>query len=324
MSNWQPRRSPVALGGLMAALAAVFGMMSQLLPFFFDVLAPLPLALAAILLSRSVAVAAAVAASLLLGMLTGPLAGLGFFLRTAIVGVVCGWFVQARRRYAVIFCGTTLAQVIGSSLWLAVMVVLMGVPLPSVSAMEENLFASAERMNLYATLAESGMDATQAEAMFANAVHTVVRLTPAIYVLFFACLSGVILFLLHLLCRRLRTPVQVPAPRWKAILMPPAVLVPVLFAWVALLLERHFANPLLWIFAANVMVIGAAGMVLDGLSYILDRLKFSEKPPVTQCLFILLALLMGWYLIAACAIIGVFDSIADYRHLRSQKGEESQ
>lgn len=65
-------------------------------------------------------------------------------------------------------------------------------------------------------------------------------------------------------------------------------------------------------------------MVLDGLSYILDRLKFSEKPPVTQCLFILLALLMGWYLIAACAIIGVFDSIADYRHLRSQKGEESQ
>ena len=34
MSQHQPQRSPVAIGGLMAALAAVCGFMSQLLPVF--------------------------------------------------------------------------------------------------------------------------------------------------------------------------------------------------------------------------------------------------------------------------------------------------
>ena len=35
MSHHQPQRSPVALGGILAALAAVCGFLSQLLPFFF-------------------------------------------------------------------------------------------------------------------------------------------------------------------------------------------------------------------------------------------------------------------------------------------------
>lgn len=79
MSQHQPQRSPVAIGGLMAALAAVCGFMSQLLPFFFGFLAPLPLALAAIWLSRPMALACGVCSALLVGIFMGPLAGVSFF-----------------------------------------------------------------------------------------------------------------------------------------------------------------------------------------------------------------------------------------------------
>lgn len=324
MSNLQPPRSPVALGGMMAALAVAFGLLSQLLPIFFGLLAPLPLALAAIWLPTGMAVLSAVAATLVLGMLLGPLAGLSFLCQTAIFGLVCGLLVKAWKRYAVIFSGATLALVLGTGLMLLLQLWLTGAALPTFSALENEMLASAESMDLFNAMATSSMTAAEAQTMFTQLVHTMVQLAPAIYVLIFALETGVVLLLLYLLCRRLHTEVQVPALHWKTILMPPAVLVPFLLAWIALLAERYFDNQVLWIVAANVMVIGAAGMALDGFSYVIARLNFSEKPLITQFLYIALVLLMGGYLIVVCVVLGVFDSIADYRHLRSQKGAKPQ
>ena len=65
-------------------------------------------------------------------------------------------------------------------------------------------------------------------------------------------------------------------------------------------------------------------MAVGGLSYCLDKLKITEKPFMAQLLVLLLVLFMGVYLIVVLAVIGVFDSICDYRHLRSKKGESSQ
>lgn len=324
MSNLQPPRSSVALGGLMAALAVVFGMLSQLLPLFFGLLAPLPLALAAIWLSTGTAIVSGVAATLVIGILLGPLTGLSFLCRTVFLGLISGILVKKRQCFAVIFTGSTLALVIGTAILLLLQMGLMGIPLPSFSALENDMFATAESMNLYSMMADSGMNATQAEAYFKQVVHVMVQLAPAIYVLLFALEAGAVLLLLHLLCRRLQTEAQVPVPDWKAILMPPAVLVPFLLAWMVLLADRYIDNQVLWIVAANVMVIGAVGMALDGFSYVMARLKFSEKPLITQFLYLALVLLMGVYLIVVCAVIGVFDSIADYRQLRSQKGAKPQ
>lgn len=270
------------------------------------------------------AVLSAVAATLVLGMLLGPLAGLSFLCQTAIFGLVCGLLVKARKRYAVIFSGATLALVLGTGLMLLLQLWLTGAALPTFSALENEMLASAESMDLFNAMATSSMTAAEAQTMFTQLVHTMVQLAPAIYVLIFALETGVVLLLLYLLCRRLHTEVQVPALHWKTILMPPAVLVPFLLAWIALLAERYFDNQVLWIVAANVMVIGAAGMALDGFSFVIARLNFSEKPLITQFLYIALVLLMGGYLIVVCVVLGVFDSIADYRHLRSQKGAKPQ
>lgn len=46
MSRPQPTQSPVALGGMLAALAVAFAAMSQFLPLFFGLVAPLPIAVA--------------------------------------------------------------------------------------------------------------------------------------------------------------------------------------------------------------------------------------------------------------------------------------
>ena len=65
-------------------------------------------------------------------------------------------------------------------------------------------------------------------------------------------------------------------------------------------------------------------MAMDGFSYCLAKLKFKEKPFMIQLIYLMLAFLMGWYLIVVFVVIGVFDSIADYRQLRSQKGDNTQ
>ena len=328
MSHHQPQRSPVALGGILAALAAVCGFLSQLLPFFFSLLAPLPLALAALWLPRSMALACGVVAALLLGLFSGPLAGVSFLLRTVLLGWVIGFLVKGRRHYAVLFTAATLAQVSGTLLYLLLTLAISGTGATFLAQfsgdLTDNMLAAAEDMNPYETLATNGMSAAEAEQLFRHAVQLTVQLSPAIYVLMFAVVSGAVLLLLHLLCQRLRLDAQVTSPSWQSILMPPAVLVPFLAAWILLLVERHFDNQVLWIVAANVMVIGAAAMAMDGFSYCLAKLKFTEKPFMVQLLYLMLALLMGWYLIVVFAVIGVFDSIADYRHLRSQKGDNTQ
>ena len=180
MSNLQPPRSPVALGGMMAALAVAFGLLSQLLPIFFGLLAPLPLALAAIWLPTGMAVLSAVAATLVLGMLLGPLAGLSFLCQTAIFGLVCGLLVKARKRYAVIFSGATLALVLGTGLMLLLQLWLTGAALPTFSALENEMLASAESMDLFNAMATSSMTAAEAQTMFTQLVHTMVQLAPAI------------------------------------------------------------------------------------------------------------------------------------------------
>lgn len=328
MSQHQPQRSPVAIGGLMAALAAVCGFMSQLLPFFFGFLAPLPLALAAIWLSRPMALACGVCSALLVGIFMGPLAGVSFFLRSVFLGLVIGSLVKGKRRYGVPFAAATLAQALGTVLYLALTMLISGTGATFfqqfAGGLEEEMLSAADEMDLFNTMATSGLSAAEAEQTFTRVVHLTVQLTPAIYVLMYAALSAVVLLLLHALCLRLRAEVQVNPPRWQEILMPPAVLVPFLVAWILLLVERHLDNPVLWIVCANVMVIGAACMAMDGFSYCLAKLKFTEKPFMIQLIYLMLAFLMGWYLIVVFVVIGVFDSIADYRQLRSQKGDNTQ
>lgn len=244
------------------------------------------------------------------------------------LGLVIGSLVKGKRRYGVLFAAATLAQALGTVLYLALTMLISGTGATFLQqfagGLEEEMLSAADEMDLFNAMATSGLSAAEAEQTFARVVHFTVQLTPAIYVLMYAALSAVVLLLLHALCLRLRTEVQVNPPRWQEILMPPAVLVPFLVAWILLLVERHLDNQVLWIVCANVMVIGAACMAMDGFSYCLAKLKFTEKPFMIQLIYLMLAFLMGWYLIVVFVVIGVFDSIADYRQLRSQKGDNTQ
>ena len=94
---------------------------------------------------------------------------------------------------------------------------------------------------------------------------------------------------------------------------------PVLGARITLLANRYIDIHLLWIVAVNVMVIGAACMVVEGFSYTIAKLRFSEATPLMKLLYIMLAFFMGIYLFVVLAVFGVFDCISDFRHLRTTK-----
>lgn len=324
MSTPSPNRSPVALGGLLAGLSVAFAMLSQMMPMLFGFVAALPLAMAVILLSPRDGILIAIVTAILEGVLLGPLVGIAFFCQYSLMGLVSGWLVKKGKSYASNFVATTLSQIVGMALLLFSQFALMGFKVTEFVnthlQIEDELLANAESMGLYDSMAQTGsMSAGQAEILFQQVIHTLVQLMPSIYVVLFAALTGIHLYFLHWLCLRMGTTVNVPAPRLKKIIMPAWTLVPFLLAWVVLLLHNHFTSPLLWMLAVNVMVVGAAGMAVDGFSYIVVRIKFSEASFLWKMLYIMLAIFMSWYLIIFFALVGTFDCISDFRHLREQE-----
>lgn len=326
MNDLGPQRSPVALGGMLAALAVVLGMAGRFLPLVGDIFAPLPLALAGLLLPAGWAALCGVAATLVLGTFLGLVSGAAFFLQTVCHALLCGILVRRGWRFGALFAAVTAAKVGGGAFNLGLQLLLTGngpgMLWQSVTALEEEMLTAADTTGVYAQLAAAGsMTAAEVQTLFAQTVHIIVQLSPAIYTLIDTFWAALMLWLFASLCRRIGTPVQVAVPQWRTLIMPPAVLVPFLAAWILLLVERHFDDQVLWIVAANVMVIGAACMVVDGFSYTLARLRFSERPLMWQFIYVLIAVMLGWYLIVVFAVIGVFDCIADYRGLRTPKGE---
>lgn len=227
MNSLRPQGSPVAFGGMMAALAVVLGLVGQLLPLFGALLAPLPLALCALVLPLGQAAVSGVAAAFVVGMLTGLVNGVQFAFSTVLFSVVLGALVRARKGYGTCFAGAALAKVTGAGLAFGAQILLAGVDLQTVwrafSSLEEDMLQTAEQAGVYESLAASGtMTAAEVQDLFVRTVHVVLELSPAIYVLRDAALVGAVMLVLHAFCSRLPLFVQVPVPQWRRMIMPPA------------------------------------------------------------------------------------------------------
>ena len=325
MSRLQPTRSPVALGGMLAAITVAFAAMSQFMPLFFGLIAPLPIAVAVLLVSVRFAILVTVVASILIGILLGgPLAGISFACQSALMGIVGGALIKQRRPYGSVFIFVTLAQAGGMALYLLIQLAVMGFDITAFMqtffTMEEDMIASAESLGVFNAIAQtSGITALEAEETFRHTTHLFMQMIPGIYTVLFALMTALHLWILRWVCKRMNITPNLQSPDMKSVIMPTWVLVPVLGAWITLLANRYIDIHLLWIVAVNVMVIGAACMVVEGFSYTIAKLRFSEATPLMKLLYIMLAFFMGIYLFVVLAVFGVFDCISDFRHLRTTK-----
>ena len=322
MSRPQPNRSPVAIGGMLAAVAVIFALLSQFLPMIFGLFAPLPMVIAVVMLDFKFSVLVSAAASILMAVLLGPVSGLSFFFQYALVGSLMGAFIKAGKNYSTIFLGATVAQAVGFGLFMLAQFALMGFDASAFSnqfmSIEGEMLKNAEKTGLYATLAaSSGITASEAELLFRQTLEMVVKLMPSIYCLIFAATAAVSLWMSDYVLKRMQLGVRVNPPQWRSIIMPTWVTAIFIASWIMLLVNnRILDNPLLWIVAVNVMVVGVACMEVDGLSYCLAKLKLSEKSFMWQMFYVMLVLFMGVYIIFVLAFLGVFDAIMDFRHLR--------
>lgn len=330
MSRPQPSYSPVALGGILVALSVVFAAMSQFLPLFFSLIAPLPLVVAVLLVSVRFAVLVSIAASILVGVLLGgPLAAAGFVCQSALMGIVCGALVKRKYHYSRIFIFVTLTQAAGMGLYLLVQLAFMGFDVAAFSqsflSMEDEMVRNAQNLGVFDTIAQtSGISALEAEQSFKHTIALFLQMMPSIYLVLFGIMTALHLWIVHWFCKRMNIVPNIERPDMKSIIMPAWVLIPFLGAWIILLANRYIDIHLLWIVAVNVMVIGAACMVVDGFSYTIAKLKFSEATPLMKLMYIMLLFLIGGYIIVVMAIFGVFDCISDFRQLRTTtKGAKS-
>ncbi|MDO4281432.1 MAG: DUF2232 domain-containing protein [Peptococcaceae bacterium] len=309
---------------IFVALSVIFAISSQAMPLF-GLVAPLPSAMAALSLSLGNAVAVGVITAILEAIAYTPLAGVQYFCQFALVGIVVGWMVTQHKRYGQIFGGAMLAQIGGMVVNMASQLAFSGFNVAAFLAtytnLENTLMDNAKEMNVFTAMATQGISASEAEASFRQTLHTFIQVIPAVYFVLFGIMAGILIFLVRWVCRSTRKPYVVPSPSWESIIVPVWVIVPFILAWVLILANRFINNEVLWICALNVMVIGAACMAVDGFSYIIARLKLRQRSQIWQLAFLLLAFLMSWYLIIFFALVGIFDAIVDYRHLRHQEKE---
>lgn len=326
MSKQFDHQSPVAFGGMMVALSILLAAGTKIFPVLIGAFAAIPLALAAFRLSLRNSIITGVAACILIGIFFGPLFGAAFLFEYAILGVFTGYAIQRNWTFSRIFLIAWGLQCIGMLAFLGIQIVIAGFQIDSVLQpfmnMEDDMMRTAKDMGLFERLQTTAISADTIEKMFAQSVQFFMRVLPAVYVCLMAVGVALHLLFFQVLCVRLHIPVEVKMPPYDQTIMPVQILVPFVFCWLALLLHQYIDDDILWIVALNGMVICVGCMCVGGLSLILNNIHWRKLAAPFRMLYFIVFFFMGQYFLIVATVVGVFDTILDFRHLRMQAKEQ--
>lgn len=321
MKPFNQHHSPVVMGGMIVALSVCLALINRIMPYFFTLFMALPLALGAIMMKPKAALTAAIAATLLCGMLLGPLYAVTFFCSYAMLGVYTGWASKKGVAFGKMVLVASLLQVLGMFIMFGVQLAIMGFDVPkfvqTVFGSSDELYDFAKASALYDYLQSSTTMSTQAlDHMLWQISHTMFMLIPSLYLL--TILVSVLFHVsfLWLLCKRLSIAVSMQLPPIDRMQMPVWLLVPTLSAWGLVLLNRYVHIEWLWAIAINLLCLSAVTFAAGGYSFFAAKSRLYHMRPFKRLLIMLVLLFFFQYSLPILALVGIFDTILDYRHLR--------
>lgn len=325
MSQRFEERPPVAFGGMMVALSVLLAAGTKIFPILIGFFAAIPLALAGLHLSTRDSLVSAAAATLLVGLFFGPFFGLAFLFQYAILGVFTGLAVKKQWTFRHLFLVAWVIQCIGMLVFLGIQFAIAGFDLTATLKpylnMENEMIAIAKEMHLFERMQTTKMDAYTIETLFRQSMQFFMKILPAAYAGLTAVMVAVHLFLFRVVCKRLRLGNGLATPAYDQVIMPVTLLIPLIGCWIILLAKEIFPSEILWLVALNGMVICIGGMGIGGLSLILHNIRWRALAMPFKMVYALIFFLMGQYLLVVAAFIGIFDTILDFRHLRTQTKE---
>jgi len=310
------RVRPMVEGGILAAVAILFALISVYVPFigvFVNLIWPVPIILLGVRNGYKWSIMATVVAGVLIAILLGPLHAVGVAIGFGLIGITLGH--AFRKNYSPVkslICGS-IASLISKAIVLSISAVVLGInPLNDQSEMMSK--AVEQAIGLYRTFGMKEQDLQQIAETMRNVLDIMKYIIPAGFIM----ASVVDTFLNYQVSksvlRKLGTFIQ-PFPEFKNWSLPTYVLYLFILS-IAMLYwgKSREIEPLVYV-GMNIQILCTMLLALQGLSlvyFLADKYNVSK---FLRWLFIIFVFTNGFFMQIAM-FAGAFDMAIDYRKLR--------
>lgn len=319
----------LTFAALMAGLSLLLYIIGSLVPilgFFARLALGVPLVLVALVAkNESYAWGAWLVGLLLLTLIFGPIAGLHYGLAFGLSALALGIILLRGFPTATCLGGSFLVGIIGTGLYYLALFFITGMDLAglqeSLVTMKADILSMYEEAGLLTSLDQAAPGgAADFLAIFDQAFRLMVMVLPSM-VIFGVGLQVLVQYGLSL--RILRTAglsQDKPAPfrDWH---IPAPFAIPFLLAWTLFLLRDILPWTLLEPVVLNVLLLGSMLAILNGLAWIVYRVRPERFGPGIRLVFVLAVFFFFYGFVIFAGLIGLFDMLLNLRDRQNSMKE---
>jgi len=311
----------LAEGVILAALAAIF-LLAGNLPFiglFVLLFSSIPVTIATVRNKPMVGALTAVLATLIVGLLFGPITAISGGLQYMLLGWVLGYMLYHHRSGSKTIQAGVITSALAAVAILLMSLALMGFTPDAIAAGLESY--KTEMLNMYQTtgmidmMTQQGLSKTQVMDMLQQTMQMVINLMPAILIISRAVMAVITYFLTIQVLKKLR--IRVPRiqnfQKWG---LPFAAVWGLIVVWALWLAADYINIGWLNILALNCMIIYGALLVLDGFALTCYWFKLDQMSTGMKLVCALFVLFFFTGFLIACVLTGLADLLFDFRKLR--------
>lgn len=320
MSNKVTTRN-LAEGAMMAALAAIF-MLAGNVPFIGVVIllfSSIPVTVSAVRNTPFVGALTAVLATLIVGLVFGPIAAVSGGLQYMLLGWVLGYMLYHHKSGSKTMQAGVVTASLAAVAMLLLSLALMGFTPDAIAASLESY--KTEMLDVYQStgmidmMTQQGMSKTQVMDMLQQSMRIVINLMPAMLIISRAVMAIITYFLTIQVLKKLR--IRVPRiqnfQKWG---LPFAAVWGLIVVWALWLASDYIKIGWVNILTLNCMVLYGALLVLDGFSLTCYWFKLNQMSTGMKVVCTLFVLFFFSGFLIACILTGLADLLFDFRKLR--------
>lgn len=316
-------RSPYALaeGAVLAALSALFALIGLFIPplgLVTNFLWTIPLVILTLRHGLRTGVMAFVVTTVLLMMLATPFRGLSLAIEFGIMSLIYGYAFRKKLPVGRTLLYGTLAAVVGTVLVIGLSLLITGLSLEEMyqetALMMDQMLEMYKQLGLLEQLSQEGYTEEQIEETFELAAKLSISLLPGVMV-FNSLVTALLTFLLsRLILQKMKF--NLPSiPSFATWRLPWYFIWGFIVALASLLIGDYLRLEALKLVGGNIMVIYVPVFFLVGLSVIRFYLEKFKIGSLWKGLLLFLLILYFPLAVLSLAMIGMFDTVFDYRRL---------
>ncbi|MFA5535977.1 MAG: YybS family protein [Bacillota bacterium] len=315
------KTSSVAQGALMAAVAAMLGLVSLFIPVIgavATVLWSIPIILLALRFELRTAGLSLIVALTLIGLVAGPIAGISLGLKSGLTALVFGYAFKKSLSPGVSFLAGGLTSAIGTALSLLIVFLIMGgasLGFGELELMVDQVLSFYEETGLINVMLTQGLTVAEFRAQLMQIMALVAALIPGSLVLSSLFAAGITYLLAREILRRMGQTFK-PLPSFQNWQLPWWTVYGLIVGLALFLGGDYLGSNFLNAAGKNIIFIYLPILLLNGLAV---AVYFYHHWTITAFIKVFLVIMFLINLpvtLPLVILIGVFDPLFDYRKIK--------